>query len=352
MMSTSTGNQITNNAIGADDAGGIIERAIAEVCAKTGWRLREEKPLYSGYFYDRKKVGSFIVRVINDRQEVAVLKLQLRPLAYDEGMVIRHVQSQIRTNHVRLPILLKDEPWEEGRGYGYLLMEDASEFNRLWKDRLPTEEERKTYTEFLDIFMHDVLPIEAFLPMPETSLREKYQEGLTHFSEIARVSTYHHIEDGEVERMKTAYSEILGRIELGGSHFTHGHLSGMDVFRDPSNGTYVLFSNLMWSFRPTLYEVIFPFWVDVMGIRDKNVSADDVMERVYRWAESWKDVMQEDPLERPLFWFLVLERSMMTVMLDLGASQWLEGEIQEKQALLNAWKDLFWKIRETRLKDL
>jgi hypothetical protein len=259
--------------------------------------------------------------------------------------VIRHVQSQIRTNRVRLPILLEDEPWEEGRGYGYLLMEDASEFNRLWKDRLPTEEERKTYTEFLDIFMHDVLPIEAFLPMPETSLREKYQEGLTHFSEIARVSAHHHIEDGEVERMKTAYSEILGGIELGGFHFTHGHLSGMDVFRDPSNGTYVLFSNLMWSFRPTFYEIIFPFWVDVMGIRDKNVSADDVMERVHRWAESWKDVMQEDPLDYPLFWFLVLERSMMTVMLDLGASQWLEGEVQEKQALLNAWKDLFWKIR-------
>ena len=351
MMSSSMGNQITNNAFGADDAKELIERALTEVRAKTGWYLRDEKVLFSGHYYDRKKIGSFIARITNDRQESAVLKLQLRPLDYDEGMIIRHIQAQIKTDRVRLPVVHLDEPWEESRGYGYLIMEDASEMKRLWAEHCPTDAELKEHAEFLDIFMHQVLPIDAFLPAPKATIREKYQEGLQHFSKIAKVSNHHHVSDEEVEQMKEVYAGILKNITFNDFHFTHGHLSGMDIFLDSSNQSYILFSNLMWSFRSMYYEVIFPLWVDMMGIRNTSVMVKDLLVRVDRWAEIWEKVMGEDPRTSHFFWFLILERSMMTVMLDLGASEWLEGEIEEKRALLNAWKELFWFVVKNKLNE-
>lgn len=351
MMSSSMGNQITNNAFGADDAKELIERALAEVRAKIGWYLRDEKILFSGHYYDRKKVGSFIARITNDRQESAVLKLQLRPLDYDEGMIIRHIQAQIKTDRVRLPGIYFDEPWEESRGYGYLIMEDASEMKRLWAEHCPTEAELKKHGEFLDIFMHQVLPIDSFLPAPNMTIREKYQEGLQHFSEIAKVSNYHHVSSEEVEWMKEVYVDVLKNITFNEFHFTHGHLSGMDIFIDPSDQSYILFSNLMWSFRPMYYEIVFPLWVDIMGIRNTSVTVKDLSIHVDRWAEIWKKVMDEDPRTSRFFWFLILERSMMTVMLDLGASEWLDGEAAEKQTLLNVWKELFWFVARNKLKE-
>jgi hypothetical protein len=43
---------------------------------------------------------------------------------------------------------------------------------------------------------------------------------------------------------------------------------------------------------------------------------------------------------------------MMTIMLDLGASEWLEGEIDEKQALLKAWKELFGWVLKNKLNEV
>jgi len=342
------GNRLTDNALTADDGKALIERALAEVEREYGWTPREALPLYRGRFYESGKIGSFITRVTNRDGDAAVLKLQLRPLPYDEGMIIRHIRPQIRTERVRLPSVLFDEPWSEENGYGILVSEDASEFPRLWKDHCPTEEELNRHEDFLGEFMHHVLPVEPYLPVPDGSVRERYREMSDHFSEIARASTHQHIDPMKVEGMREMYVRILDKAAFDGFHFTHAHLSGMEIRIDTKTQAYVLFSNLLWSFRPTYYEVLFPFWVDAMGIRDTDVSSDDLLLRVDRWAEMWKRVMGEDPRERESFWFLILERAMMTTMLDLGASEWTEDEIKTKQALLNAWKRLFETIAEDR----
>jgi hypothetical protein len=340
------GNRLSDNALTADDGQALIERALAEVEREYGWRPHEASPLYRGRFYESGKIGSFITRVTNRDGDSAVLKLQLRPVPYDEGMIIRHIRPQIRTERIRLPGILFDEPWSEEKGYGILVSEDASAFPRLWKDHCPTEEELKRHEDFLGEFMHYVLPIDPFLPVPDGSVRERHREMLDHFSDVAQASTHQHIDLKEVEGMKERYARILGKAAFDGFHFTHAHLSGMEIRIDPDTQAYVLFSNLLWSFRPTYYEALFPFWVDAMGIRDVNVSSDDLYSRVDRWAEMWKRVMGEDPRKRESFRFLILERAMMTTMLDLGASEWNEDEIKTKQALLNAWKQLFERLAE------
>ena len=346
-MPSHIGNRLTDNARGADDAQGLIQRAITEVANQTGWIIRDRSVVFTGQYYDRKKVGSFIARVTNDREESAVLKLQLRPLPFDEGFITRHIQPQLKSNRIRLPKLIADEPWNDHRGYGYLLTEDVTHLPKLWAGHSPTDVEMNRHASFLEVFMHDVLPITPFLPTPSHTLQEAYRDAFEHFSEIAQLSVHHHIEPSTVERMRKTYLRILGDLTSGDIHFTHGHLSGMDVIEDRTSDSFILFSNLLWSFRPTYYECIFPLWVDLMGIRDTRVTLQRFQSRITAWATLWQRIQGIDPRKDSFFWFLLLERTMMTVMLDLGAGDWGDTEQDEKEALLRTWVDLFdWLISE------
>ncbi|MBU1034438.1 type IV toxin-antitoxin system AbiEi family antitoxin [Patescibacteria group bacterium] len=134
-MSSRTGNRLTDNAFTADDGRKLIEQAILDIGTQFGWRPVDQSVLFYGVYYDSTKVGSFITRVTNERGEFAVLKIQLRPLPFDEGFIMRHVQSQIKTDRVRLPRIISDAPWNEKRGYGYLILEDLSQLPHLWATR-------------------------------------------------------------------------------------------------------------------------------------------------------------------------------------------------------------------------
>lgn len=346
-MSSLIGNRLTDNAFSADDGRDLIKRALAEIERQHGWRPVDQEVIFSGVYYDSSKVGSFITKATNKNGERAVLKLQLRPLPFDEGFIIRHIQKQIRSQRIRLPILFFDAPWDEQRGYGYLLMEDLSHLPHLWATR-PDEQAFKRHAMFLKEFMHNVLPIAPYLPVPLIAPKEKYRESFEHYHAIAQASRHRHIDSDEIDNMKVAYMAALERVQFEGFHFTHGHLSGHEIHEDHSSDTFILFANLLWSFRPEYYELVFPLWVDLMGIRDTKVSGEYLRARIDRWIQLWSGIENVDLNEKRTFWFSVLERSMMTVMLDLGASEWKDSENQEKQALLNAWKELFRWIIEVK----
>lgn len=347
MSSSSTGNRLTDNALKADDGRALIARAILEIEKLFGWRPVDERVLFSGIYYDSTKVGSFITRVTNERGERAVLKLQLRSLPFDEGFIIRHVQQQIRSQRIRLPAIFADAPWDETQGYGYLLMEDLSHLSHLWATR-PDEQAFERHEAFLSEFMHSVLPIAPYLPVPRITPAEKYRESFDHFYSIAQASRHRHIDFSEIEKMKEAYMTALKGVTFEGFHFTHGHLSGHEIVEDRKTDSFILFANLLWSFRPAYYELVFPLWVDLMGIHDACVTREDLRLRIERWIQLWRAIENVDLTENQTFWFSILERSMMTTMLDLGSSEWTDAEVQEKQALLTAWQKLFYWILEEK----
>ncbi|MEK7589037.1 MAG: hypothetical protein AAB479_00195 [Patescibacteria group bacterium] len=90
---TTYGNRTTDNAFTADSGKDLISKAISDIEQKTDWRVTDREKFVgaSGVYYDSKKVGSFFVGVTNDKKEKGVLKLQLRPLSFDEGFIIRHM---------------------------------------------------------------------------------------------------------------------------------------------------------------------------------------------------------------------------------------------------------------------
>lgn len=343
------GNRITDNALTADNGAELIERALREIEQKTGWRALEKEHLFSGVYYDSQKVGSLILKSTNQTGEKAVLKLQLRPIAFDEGFIIRYIEERNRSKIIRFPKLFRDQAWNKEDGYGYVIFEDLSQFRNLWESDLPSDEDRERHGLFLKEFIQQVLPMDSWLPISKGSVNEAYEQAFGHFFEIAQASRHHHIEQSEVDDFRDQYLRMLNMIHFDPVHFTHGHLSGKDVKWDQTNNSFVLLANLYWSYRTTYQEITFPLWVDIMHIRDVNVTVKDLQDRVNKWLVIGRETYGRDISNEPQFWMNLLERCMMTIMLDLGSSEWKKGEIQEKQSLLNAWKELFHWIAKEKL---
>ncbi len=339
-MSDVIGNRLTDNALAADDAADLVARARREIEDAYGWKPSDPDAVFTGYYYDPRKIGSRIVRVADAAGKTAVLKLQLRPLRFDEGFIIRQVAPQIRTPRVRLPRILRDEPWSEARGYGFLLFEDLTALPDLWHARRPDGADLARHRDFLAAFARGALPIAAWFPPPSDGAREQALAAFAHFRAIADASPHRRLSAGETSRLRDAW---IARLPPNAAppHFTHGHLSGLDVKVDAASDAYVLFANLTWSYRPPFYEVVFPWWADAMGIRDPRVTADDLRRRADAWADIGAAAFGRDPRADPAFRFALLTRAALTVLLDLGASDWPPEEADARGALWQAWKDFF-----------
>lgn len=351
IINTQTGNHITNNALSSDDGVELIKTALQEIENKIGWWICKEEKIFSGVYFDSKKVGSFITKIKNNNKETAVLKLQLRPLPYDEGFIIRHIQKYKKSDAITIPRIIKDEPWNESNGYGYLIFEDFTHLPNLWLNNVTDENDRNLHAKFLKEFITKMLPVPSWLKQPDISQKKIRMQTFDHFFEIAQASAYHHIDPEIVMEIKKKYFEVINKIDLGDLHFTHGHMSGKDIKYDSTENKFILFANLYWSYRPEFYEFTFPIWVDIMHIEDKKVTLYDLIQRINDWIKAFSQTLPEYNFDKSeLFWLGLLERSALVVMLDLGSSEWKSGTEEVDEALLNSWKDLFYWIIDNKLK--
>ncbi len=337
------GNRITSNAKNADDAKELIEKALRFVQNEHGFHPVNDSSLFKGLYYDSKKVGSYITQVVDTDGHTAVLKLQLRPLPFDEGSIIRSVEENLKSEKVRPVRILFDQPWNEEVGFGYLLFEDITHLPNLWRQTPTTNEDRLLHKKFLDEFFVSILPVEhPWVPFPKSTMKEMALAAFQHFKQIADESSHRHISDDELKPMIEKYQELMTACDLPMDiHFTHGHLSGFDVKYDSTNNCFIFMANLYWSWRPEYYELAFPLWVDLMHIRDKNLTLEIFVSRVNEWVGMYgEEILGKN------FWYILLQQTTTTIMLDLGASEWEENEFEEKQTLFEVWKKFFnWLIK-------
>ncbi|GEM_PF-1436712 len=350
MQNKQIGNRITDNALYADNGADLIKYALEFIEKKFGWQP-EKQSLFSGVYYDAAKVGSYITK-IHKQDATAVLKLQLRPLPFDEGFIIRHVSTQNKSHSIKLPQILADEPWGEEKKFGFLIFEDLSKLPNLWTTaKNITAEEKNNHKLFLKEFLHNFLPVEPFLPKPNISLKEKIIESFEHFHDIAVASQHKHIEDNKIEKAKKIYLDIVEKCSFEDYHFSHGHLSGLDIKFDTTKKTFIPLANLYWSYRPKYYELTFPIWVNIMHQTDNDITFQDIQKIILDWTKLWStDLFDTPPENSEQYWFNLLERAMMTIILDLGASQWKDEEKITKQKLLLIWEEVFYWIAQEKFK--
>ena len=348
------GNDITDNAINADSGEALITKGILDIERNTEWRVVDRERFINdkGVYYDSAKVGSFFVGVANDAGTRAVLKLQLRPLPFDEGLIIRHVSDRNKSKSVRTPIVFLDKAWNKIDGYGFIILEDVSSFPRLWPDVPPHRDENfLNHKKFLIEFLHNVLPIEPMLPKPLIDVVADGRAQFDQYYSIASASKHHHIENDAVLRYKDMYFARLENMLVVDVHFSHAHLTGIDVRVDVKKEEFILLANLYWRWVPTYQELVFPTWNALMHIHNDNLTFKDFLNTVERWNLLWSSGLYDhDPTAQSFYWDGLLKFAMNTIMLDLGASEWKKGDEKSKQALLNCWQEFFLWILKNKFK--
>ena len=347
------GNRITDNAFTADSGENLITKALHDIEERTEWHVSDKEKFagVQGIYYDSQKVGSFFVEVENKKGVKGVLKLQLRPLPFDEGFIIRFIGGQIKDSTIKLPKIFLDNCWNEKDGYGFVIFEDLSRLPNLWEVMPSTQNDRENHKKFLKEFMQNILPIKEFVKKPKESFIDQLKESFAHHYNVAQHSNHRHIDDGEVQLYKEKYFNALEKLEFNDLHFTHSHLTGLDVKVDKKNNKYILLANLYWKWRPLYYEIVFPVWNDLIRIRNENLTLKEFLEALDNWNHLWRsDIYDHDPTSSYQYWFTLLTFAMNTLMLDLGASEWKEDEIKGKTVLLKIWKEFFNWIIENKLK--
>lgn len=344
------GNRITANALSSDNGEKLISKALAEIKKEYKISPAEQGEIFKGRYYQADKVGSLITKADQDGRQV-ILKLQLRPLPFDEGFIIRQIQPQIKTDKIRLPQVYLDQPWRQEKGYGFLIMEDLSAIPNLWSAGFPlSDQEMQNHKKFLQIFFKEVLPLKPFLPEPTQPANEIFTDSFNHFAKIAQASQFQHLDQQKFKEMKTKYFEVLENADFQSLHFTHGHLAGLDIKYDQAHDVFIILANLMWSYRFKYYELAFPIWNNLMHVNTENFSFDNFLQIVKNWCQLFsQDLFDLDLTQTREFWLLLLERAILTCMIDLGASEWLSGEERIKENLLLRWQEFFDWILKNKL---
>ncbi len=331
-------NKITEKYFTQDDFSQHEAEVLAQVTAETGFVV--EKEIFRGLIYDKSKIGSLIYKgSLNGKP--AVLKLQGLKPEVDEVEIVRHFTDQNQSKLVRVPVLYAHKPWTEERGYGYLITEylDAP---KIFEMPFASTEQMHDFARFYQDYRTSALTRSWVEPETKDSLA---------FT-VHRVDHWRKISEHKKRLSLEDYAPYLVRYyPLAVKHlpsipmvFCHGHLTANDIYRHP-DGSFVVLSNLFWSYRPQWYDLAFNIWSCLIHIRDTSYSFEQMLEYVEKWLAIYRTipvVQQDKDFERKIT-VLLLERTMGAILVDLGANDFFEKEEKKPffQHLLSLHQQLF-----------
>jgi len=331
-------NKITEKYFAQDDFSQRETDVLAQVTAETGFIV--EREIFRGVIYDKNKVGSLIYKgILNGKP--AVLKLQGLKPEIDEGEIARHFTDQNQSKLVRVPVLYAHQPWTEERGYGYLITEyiDAP---KIFEMPFANAQQMRDFAHFYQEYRASALTRSWVEPETKDSLA---------FT-VYRVDQWRKISEHKKRLNLEDYAPYLMRYyPLAVKHlpsipmvFCHGHLTANDIYHLP-DGSFVILSNLYWSYRPQWYDLAFNIWGCLMHIRDTSYTFEQMLEYVEKWLATYRTipvVQQDKDFERKIA-VLLLERTIGAILVDLGANDIFEKEENKPhfRHLLNLHQQLF-----------
>lgn len=244
------GNKITEKYFVQDDFSKREQEVLVKVIAETGFIVDGE--IFRGVIYNRDKVGSLIYRG-TWQEKPAVLKLQGLKPEVDEGEIIRRFKEQNQSKLVRTPELYIHSPWKKERGYGYLVTEyiDAP---KIFEMPFANQKQMQDFARFYQEYRTSALTRPWISPENLNSLT---------FT-IRRVNNWRKISESKKKIKLVDYAPYLIKYyPLAVKHlptipmvFCHAHLTADNIYKLP-DGSFVILSNLFWSYRPQWYDLAF-----------------------------------------------------------------------------------------------
>lgn len=298
---------------------------VKEIVQETGFELEEE--IFRGVIYEKNKVGSLIYKG-KYKEKPAVLKIQGLKPEIDEAKMVRNFIRQNRSLIVRVPELYSYKEWNKDRGYGFLIGEHIGG-RKIFKMPFATEDQMRDYGKFYQEYRSLTLNRPWIEQEAENSL--KYTLGrIDNWRKISEHKGRLKEEDYVpfLERFKTLANRYFPSIPL---MFCHRHLSANDVYKMP-DGSYVLLSNLFWSYCLQWYELAFNFWACMQHIRNIDYRLDNLLEYLESWRKHYKQipVVREDKeFDRKLD-INLLERTMGAILVDIGVNDFYDKPENQK----------------------
>jgi hypothetical protein len=271
----------------------------------------------------------------------AVLKLQGLKPENEEAEIMSRFARQNKSSLVRVPELYDHDPWHAERGYGFMITEfiDAP---RIFELPFATRTQMKEFARFYQEYRT------AALTAPWQEQRSDDTVAFT----FRRVENWKNISESVGRLQLKEYAPYLMRYyPLAAPHlrslplvFCHGHLTANDIYT-MSDGSFVVLSNIYWTYRPQWYDLAFNVWSTWQWIRDVTYTFDQLRAYVEEWLDVYRTipVVRADPDFDRKMYCLLLERVMGGILVDLGANDFYEAPENEKyfRHLLSLHQQLF-----------
>lgn len=287
--------------------------ALAAIRLKTHFRPVAE--IFRGQIYEKNKIGSLLYRGVW-KERKAVLKIQGLKPEVDELTIIRKFNRQNTSTTIRLPELYDGQIWNAGDGYGYLLLEyiDAA---KIYQPPFATSAQRKEFCSFYQEYKTRCVhkPLFTRAPNERSSLVFTTQR-LAHWIKIAQ--TQGHLAQEDVQRAERFLILAAKHLPSIRMEFMHGHLTCDDIFQ-LTDDTYVVMSNLFWSYRPEYYDTTFHLWAGIKSVRNTRVSVGFVLRYLNGWLRTYRrlPVIARDHDFQRKFSLMMAERCLGALLLDI-----------------------------------
>ncbi len=330
-------NKITEKYFTQDDFSQREADVLTQVTAKTGFVV--EKEIFRGMIYGKNKVGSLIYKGTR-KGEPAVLKLQGLKPEVDEGEIVKHFTAQSQSNLVRVPVLYVHKPWTKELGYGYLITEYLNA-PKIFEMPFASAEHMQDFARFYQEYRTSALTRSWTEPETKDSLAFTVHR-VDHWRKISEHKKRLTLED-YAPYLVRYYPVAVKHLPTIPMVFCHGHLTANDIYHLPDD-SFVVLSNLFWSYRPQWYDLAFNVWSCLMHIRDTSYTFEQLLRYVEEWFAVYRTiptVQQDKDFERKIT-VLLLERTMGAILVDLGANDFYEKE--QKKPYLRHLLDLHQRL--------
>lgn len=318
-------NIITGKYFKQDDFSQREKEVLEEIIKETGFE--PEKEIFRGTIYEKDKVGSLIYKG-EYKKKPAVLKLQGLKPEIDETEMVNKFIKQNKSPLVRVPKLYFYKKWNKDKEYGFLISEyiDAP---KIFEMPFATE---KQMTEF-GKFYQEYRTLALINPWLNSAAKNSLELILK------RVENRRKISECKGKLKKRDYIPFLKKFNsLAKKHFQtillvfcHRHITADDIRKMP-DGSFVLFSNLFWSYCPQWYELAFNIWACMQHIRNINYSFKEWINYVEKWRQHYHQIpiVEADKDFDRKFNINLLERTMGAILVDIGVNDFYDKPENKK----------------------
>lgn len=258
--------------------------------------------------YWGKGIGAFHINGVYQGKK-ALAKIQGAKPNISEVIMIKEFEKQNKSKIIRAPKIYHHLPWEKKRGYEVIIMEKVD------GEYIVKSGQKATLKQIKDFFFlyeeyRDKCLNKPWLPAPKKI--SYYQEYFSKWKKIRKKIDKERFINQKDEKIIEKIASYLDK-KINNFEFSHNHLSVYDI-KKITPTTVALFSNLFWSWRWPLYDLVFGYQWFILTL--SYLPEKEILRQIKLWQTIMEKTKQAK--NNPQAYKLaLLERTLAAYNLDI-----------------------------------